>query len=421
MRPPAPLRCLTVVLHVIGIGADGWSGLALRSRILIESATTVLGSPRQLALLPDNPAQTRRAWPSPLREALPALLSEFEPNSGQVVALASGDPLLAGIGSTLIELLGPDRVVVVPALSSTTLARARMGWSAESAEVIRDPATLPRHLAPGRRILLLSTDADTPELVAKTLCENNFGDSVMTVLADLGAASEHRRSVPAHDWQGPGPALHVLAVECRGGPGLGLTAGLPDDAYEHDGQLTKRDLRAGALARLAPQPGQLLWDVGAGAGSIGIEWMRAHSSCRAVAIERSPERAARITRNAARLGVPALRVVTGAAPQALADLPHPDAVFVGGGLGVPGVLDACWEALAPGGRLVAHAVTLESEAELVRRYAVHGGELTRIGVEHAAPLGSLTAWMPARAITSWSVTKPARDHAELHAREGDTP
>lgn len=418
-RPP-------VKLHVVGIGADGWSGLPDSSRALVAGAGVVLGAPRQLSLLPAVDGQRRLAWPSPLREGLPEvlaeLLAELDGNAA-VVALASGDPLLAGIGTTLIELLGADRVAVVPAVSSVALARARLGWPAESCEVIRDPATLPRHLAPGRRILVLSTDGSTPGVVARALAAAGYGATRLTALADLGAAEEAITSGTADEWaaSAPSPALHVLAIECCRVPEsapLGLLGGLPDEAFEHDGQLTKRDLRASALARLAPLPGQLLWDVGAGAGSVGIEWLRAHPTCRAIAVERSPERGARIGRNAAALGVPSLRVVTGPAPEALAGLDRPDAIFIGGGVTVPGVLEACWDALAPGGRLVAHAVTLESEAALAREYAARGGELTRIAVEQAAPLGGFTGWAPARTVTQWAATKAAQtSEAQPHGAQ----
>jgi precorrin-6Y C5,15-methyltransferase (decarboxylating) len=391
------------MLHVVGIGADGWDALPQPTRDLVGSAEVVLGAPRQLDLLPDIAGQRREVWPSPLRERLPGLLSELA-DRAPVVALASGDPLVAGIGTTLLELLGRESVIVVPAVSSVALARARMGWPAETVEVIRDPGTVVRHLAPGRRILVLSQDRHSPDLVSRALTEHGFGASRLTVLADLGGPDESVRQVNAVDWAGDAPALHVLAIECAGGPGHGLLAGLPDSAFEHDGQLTKRDLRAVALARLAPQPGQLLWDVGAGAGSVAIEWLRAHATCQAVAVERDPARVARALANADRLGVPSLVVVTGSAPSALAGLSTPDAVFVGGGA-TPEVLDTCWSALAAGGRLVVHGVTVETESLLGAAYGERGGELTRISVEHAAPLGARTGWTPARTVTQWAVTK----------------
>ncbi|MEB3019852.1 precorrin-6y C5,15-methyltransferase (decarboxylating) subunit CbiE [[Mycobacterium] crassicus] len=398
---PIPAHRLTVV----GIGADGWAGLPGPVRETVLAADVVIGAPRHLDLLPAVAGQQRHSWPTPLRAGLPAL---FDGLAGQrVVALASGDPLLSGVGSTLIELFGADQVTVVPAVSSVTLARARLGWPAESVAVIRagDVHAVLRELAPGRRVLVLSADETTPERLAALLVDRGYGASRMVVLGDLGGAAESRHELTAETFTGDMPRLNIVAVELAGPLLTGWAPGLPDDAYDHDGQLTKRDLRASALARLAPAPGQLLWDVGAGAGSVGIEWMRAHPTCRAVAVEANQERAQRISGNARNLGVPALQVVHGPAPQALADLPAPNAVFIGGGLSRPGVLAACLAALGPGGRLVAHAVTLETEALLVTDYREHGGELTRIHVEHAAPLGSFTGWTPGRAVTQWALTR----------------
>lgn len=395
---------------VVGIGADGWAGLSDAARELIDGAAVVLGGERHLAMLPEELDQIREAWPSPLVEGLPPLLQQFD--GYEVVALASGDPLVSGIATTLIDLLGKDAVTVVPALSSVALARARMRWSAESTEVVtlvgRDPHLVARSLAPGLRLLILSSDGSTPAEVAVLLTGAGYGASSMTVLADLGSVSESRIDGIAAAWgDEESPALNVVAVELAssGARLLGFVAGLPEDAFEHDGQITKRDVRASALARLAPLPGQLLWDVGAGAGSVGIEWLRAHSTCRAIAIEARQERAERIVRNASQLGVPALRVVTGHAPAALEELDRPHAIFVGGGATEAGLVDACWEALLPGGRLVIHGVTLETESLLAERYAAFGGELTRLHVEHAAPIGAFTGWSPARAVTQWSITK----------------
>lgn len=392
---------------VVGVGADGWNGLGEPARAAVAAADVVIGAPRQLHLLPVVDGQQRRSWPSPLRSGLPALLDGL--SGRRVVALASGDPLLSGVGSTLIEMLGAPRVSVIPAVSSVTLARARLGWPAESVAVIRagDVHAVLRELAPGRRVLVLSADETTPGQVAVLLVEHGYGASRMTVLGDLGGQAESRLDSTAATYTGPAPRLNIVAVELDGPLPAGWTAGLPDDSYDHDGQLTKRDLRAAALARLAPAPGQLLWDVGAGAGSVGIEWMRAHPSCRTIAIEADQTRAQRISGNAAKLGVPALRVVNAPAPAALAELAAPDAIFIGGGLSRPGLLAACLAALGSGGRLVAHGVTLESEALLAAAYREHGGELSRIQVEHAAPLGSFTGWKPARAVTQWALTLPA--------------
>lgn len=413
---PISSGLVSTQVTVVGIGADGWSGLGDTARELVAGAGVVLGGERHLAMLPpagtDDVAtdQVREPWPSPLVEGLPALLERF---AGQdVVALASGDPLVSGIATTLVDLLGKDAVTVVPALSSVALARARMRWSAESTEVVtlvgRDPHLVARSLAPGLRLLVLSSDGSTPGEVAGLLTAAGYGASPMTVLSDLGSGDEARVDGLAATWGAdPSPQLNVIAVELAssGARPLGFVAGLPDDAFEHDGQITKRDVRASALARLAPMPGQLLWDVGAGAGSVAVEWMRAHPTCRAVAVEAQEERAGRIARNAASLGVPALTVVTGRAPAALEGLDAPDAVFVGGGATEPGLVDACWEALRPGGRLVVHAVTLETEALLAQQHALHGGELTRLHVEHAAPIGSFTGWTPTRTVVQWAAQR----------------
>jgi precorrin-6Y C5,15-methyltransferase (decarboxylating) len=400
------------LITVIGIGADGWTSVPEASWRRLLTADVILGGARHLAMLPDTLDVVREPWPSPLRDNLPALL---ERHAGlDVVALASGDPLVSGIGSTLIALLGDGAVRIEPALSSVALAGARMAWPSESLDVVsvvgRDPRAVLRTLAPGHRVIVLSSGAHTPAELAGLLTEAGYGDTAMTVLGNLGTIEESRLAGTAAAWSARPPdgvpALNVVALELRGPVVASWVAGLPDDAFEHDGQLTKRDLRASALARLAPQPGQLLWDVGAGAGSVGIEWMRAHPRCWTIAVESDTERAGRIGRNAGRLGVPTLRVVHGRAPDALADLPAPDAVFVGGGATAPGLLDTCVDRLAPGGRLVVHGVTLETESLLATAYGARGGELTRLSVEHAAPIGSFSGWTPARAVTQWSWSKP---------------
>ncbi|HXH79455.1 precorrin-6y C5,15-methyltransferase (decarboxylating) subunit CbiE [Nocardioides sp.] len=402
---PAPLPLVTVV----GIAAGGLGDLSDALRDLVLRAPVVLGGARHLDLLPDVPGQRRLPWPTPLRAGLPALLASLGERS--VVALASGDPLLSGVGTTLIDVLGGDRVVIHPGVSSVALARARLGWADESCAVVslvgRHPALVLRELAPGRRLLVLSSDEHTPGAVAGLLTQVGYAASLLHVLGNLGSSAESHVSGGAADWSHGSPRLNVLGLELRGPRLHGWTPGLPDDAFEHDGQLTKRDLRASALSRLAPVPGDHLWDVGAGAGSVGIEWMRAHPTCTATAVEADTSRADRISRNATRLGVPGLDVVTGTAPGALAGLRRPDAVFVGGGSTTPGLLDTCRSALPPGGRLVTHGVTLETEQLLAQAHGEHGGELTRIAVETAAPVGSFTGWTPARTVTQWVYTRGA--------------
>jgi precorrin-6Y C5,15-methyltransferase (decarboxylating) len=393
-------------MTVVGIGADGWSGLDAQRRAAVEAAEIILGGERHLAMLPDELRGERRPLPSPLRDGLGHLLPHLK--GKQVVVLASGDPLVAGIGTTLVEGFHTgDYTEILPAISSVALARARMQWSAESITVLRDHRDLPRHLAPENRVIILSANAETPAEVARLLADHGFGASTMTVFENLGADETCTES-DAASWHATVGNLNLIALDLRGHSNVASwTAGLPDEAFDHDGQLTKRDVRASALARLAPAPGQLLWDVGAGAGSIGIEWLRAHPTCEAVAIEEREDRAKRIAENAVRLGVGRLRVVGGHAPDAFTNLPAPDAIFVGGGATDAGVLDACWQALAPDGRLVVHGVTLETERVLADKYAELGGELTRLHVEHAGPIGTFTGWKPARAIVQWAIRKEA--------------
>jgi precorrin-6Y C5,15-methyltransferase (decarboxylating) len=303
---------------------------------------------------------------------------------------------------------------VLPAPSSVSLAAARLGWPLQEVDVVslvgRPLATLNARLFPGVRLLLLSADGDTPAQVAAALCARGFAASRLTLLEHLGGPEERRIDGLAAQWSLPRAAdLNLLAVECLADAGtqvLPPTCGLPDDAYRHDGQLTKRDVRAVTLARLAPLPGELLWDVGAGCGSIGIEWMRAHPACRAIAIEANEGRQAHIRHNRDVLGVPALQLVAGHAPEALDGLPAADAIFIGGGVTVPGLLEQCWAALKPGGRLLANAVTIQSEAALVAFRERQGGELLRLTVAQAQPLGGFDTWRAALPITLLAVRKP---------------
>jgi precorrin-6Y C5,15-methyltransferase (decarboxylating) len=422
---PAPQDAVTVV----GIGAEGWPGVPEASRAVLRGADVVFGGPRQLALLPPECGAERVPWPSPLVPALPGLLAA---HAGRArVVLASGDPMFHGIGRTLTALLGAEAVRVLPHPSSVALACARLGWAREDVDVIsvvgRPLARIAAALHPRRRLLVLGAAPGTPAEVAALLRARGFGPSRLRVLEQLGGPEERTSQVAtADEWEAP-PAdpLHLLAVECRRAPEavrIGAVPGLPDEVYAHDGQLTKRYPRAVTLAALAPAPGEVLWDVGGGSGSIAIEWSRAHPSCRAVSIERDPVRAARIAENAEHLGVPALRVVTGAAPAALAGLPVPDAVFIGGGLTTPGLLDSCWAALPPGGRLVANTVTLESEAVLSAARKRYGGELLRLSVAHAVPVGGYTGWRQAMPLTQWLVEKPGpAEQTDAETREEPAP
>ncbi|MBN1093222.1 precorrin-6y C5,15-methyltransferase (decarboxylating) subunit CbiE [Blastococcus sp. TML/M2B] len=396
---------------VVGIGADGWDGLPPVARRVIEGADVLRGSARQLGLVPGDVPAERVPWPSPMAPAL-AALPEAHPGR-RVVVLASGDPMLSGVGTALVRLHGPGAVHVLPHPSSASLACARLGWAVEETALVtvvgRALELVTPHVTPGRRLLVLGSDGGTPAEVAALCARLGYGASRITALAQLGGPAEHVLTGSAADWpHGVVDPLVVTAVEAVADEAtvpLPVVPGLPDEAFEDDGQLTKRDVRAVTLARLAPLPGRLLWDVGAGAGSIGIEWMRAHPSCRAVAVESRPDRAARIRGNAARLGVPGLQVVEGRAPEALAGLPAPDAVFVGGGATTPDLLDTCWAALRPGGRLVVTAVTLESEAVLAGWFARVGGDLVRLSVAHGSPVGSFTGWRPAMPVTLLSVVR----------------
>lgn len=396
-------------MSIVGIGEDGLDGLSPAARAAIEQAEIVFGGARHLALAGAAVKGRTEIWPSPFN--VDKVLSLRGRN---VCVLASGDPFLHGVGATLARHVSAAEMRVLPAPSSFSLAASRLGWPlgevtcptvhGRALDLIR------AHLHPGRRLLVLTSDGAGPSEIAELLTESGFGGSVLHVLEALGGPRERvrRATAAAFDPADIDP-LNLVGIEVAAGEGariIPLTPGLPDDLYENDGQLTKREIRALTLAALAPRRGELLWDVGAGAGSIGIEWMLADPSLRAIAIEERPERTARIRRNAASLGVPGLEVVEGQAPGVLAGLPAPDAVFIGGGASEPGVLDAAITALRPGGRLVVNAVTLETEALLIAQHALRGGELTRLSVARAAPVGGLTGWRPAMPVTQWSWVKP---------------
>jgi precorrin-6B C5,15-methyltransferase / cobalt-precorrin-6B C5,C15-methyltransferase len=397
-------------LAVVGIGEDGCAGLAPAGRTLVETAEVLVGGARHLAMLPDACAE-RLVWERPLERTLDAIA---ERRGRRVTVLASGDPLWYGVGVTLVRRFSPEEITIVPQPSAFNLATAKLGWPVADCRMVslhgRPLDTLRLHLAPGRRVLALSENGDTPRAVAQLLTGLGWGPSRLTVFSHLGGAREWAVEEQAHSWGDRRVAdLNTIAIACQGAPGtraLSRLAGLPDDAFEHDGQLTKREVRAATLAALAPLAGETLWDVGAGCGSIAIEWLRAGDGRSAIAIERSSGRAAIIARNAAALGVPGLRIVNGIAPEAVDGLPCPDAIFVGGGIGDAGLLPALWARLRPGGRLVANVVSAKGEAALLGWHANHGGALTRIAVCRAEPRAGHHLWRPSAAVTQLAVAKP---------------
>ena len=391
------------MIVVVGIGADGMSGLPTASRVELARATVVYGSPRQLALLDGSVSARRREWPSPLLPALRTLLGDADDD---VHVIASGDPLLHGIGNTLIRMYGPETVAVLPHVSSVTLACARVGWAVHDTEIISLVAAK-AHTAVrrGGRAVVLSRDSDSPATLARLLAETRRGDSELTSLEQLGGPPERRRSATAHEWAGRPPhdvdKLNVMAVRYL--PDERASHALPDDVFAHDGQITKQSVRAVTLAALAPRQGELLWDVGSGSGSIAVEWCRSAPGCAAVAFERDGARRARIEGNAVAFG--SALEVRGAAPADFDGAPEPEAVFVGGGLTHPGLLEGCLDHLPVGGRLVVNVVTVESENVLSQWYSRIGGTLRRYQHYHGEPVGGFTGWRAAMPVTQWVVTK----------------
>ncbi len=397
-------------LSVIGIGEDGISGLAPAACALIETAEVLVGGARHLGMVPDRGVERIR-WERPIALTIDAIAGR---RGRRVTVLATGDPMWYGVGVTLARRFAREEMTIVPQRSAFSLAAARLCWPLADCATItlhgRLLDTLRLHLAPHRRILILSEDGGTAREVAELLTGLGWGPSRLTVLAHLGGSRETIVADEAHSWGDRRvPDLNTIAITCipgRGARALPRSAGLPDDIFEHDGQLTKREVRAATLAALAPLPGETLWDVGAGCGSIAIEWLRAGEGRSAIAIERDPARAAMIARNASALGVPELRTVAGSAPDALESLPQPDAVFIGGGIGTAGLLAEAWASLPPGGRLVANVVTTEGEARLLNWHARHGGALTRIAVGRAEPVGPHHLWRPLATVTQLAAVKP---------------
>jgi precorrin-6B C5,15-methyltransferase / cobalt-precorrin-6B C5,C15-methyltransferase len=400
-------------LSIVGIGEDGIDGLSPVARRLVSDAELVVGGKRHLALADPLIKGKRLPWPSPIGDALP----EIEKYRGRPVAvLASGDPFHYGVGDLLARAVPAEEMLCLPQPGAFSLAAARLGWSLQDVALIslhgRAFESVLRHLQPGARLLALSWDGETPRKLAALCRARGFGESTITVLERMGGSGERVRRATANGFDLDGVApLNTIALEVVGAASaaLSLAPGLDDSLFEHDGQLTKRDIRAVTVSALAPRQGELLWDVGLGAGSVAIEWLLRHPSLRAIGFEEGEQRAARAARNAAVLGTPDLRIVEGHAPQVLAGLPAPDAVFIGGGLGDARLFEAVWSALKPGGRLVANAVSLGSEATLIDLFQRHGGELTRLEVSKsgkAGASGKVFVWRPAAPVIQWRAIKP---------------
>jgi len=397
-------------LTILGIGEDGVEGLTSAAQTLISAADLVVGGERHLALAATLIRGQTLAWPRPLSAGLEAVLAH---RGRPVVVLASGDPFDHGVGVQLAERAPMAEILCLPAPSSVSLACARLGWARTTVSVVSlcggPLARLASQLQPGRRVIALSADATTPAAVAAYLTERGFGPSRLYLLEALGGAAEKVSVHSAERFDASPQALNLVGLEIVATPDarvIPLTSGLADELFEHDGQITKREIRALTLSALAPRAGERLWDIGCGSGSVSIEWMLAHPANTAIAFEADPVRAARAARNAASLGVPDLRIGRGRAPDVLAGAPQPDAIFIGGGARDENVIAAAWAALRPAGRLVANAVTLETEAALIAARARWGGTLTRLSVERLEPVGRLHAFRPAMSVTQWSAVKP---------------
>lgn len=393
-------------LSVVGIGDDALVGLSPIARSCIDQAQILVGGKRHLAMLPDDP-RPQICWSGPIAHTLDQILQH---RGKRICILASGDPMCYGIGSTIARRIDWAEMQIFPAPSAFSLACARLGWPLPDIETLslcgRDPALLNAVLYPGARILILSADRHTPKTVAQLLQTQGYGQTEMTVLEHLGGPKERIVTDLAANWSVEIADLNTIALLCpTNAPSRSRFPGLPDSTYLHDGQITKREIRAITLSTLAPIPGELLWDVGAGSGSISIEWLRHDRRNQAIAIERHPDRLQNITTNANNLGVPNLQIISGKAPEALQNLPTPDAIFIGGGLTAPEVFETCWAALRSGGRLVANGVTVETEQRIFELQKQYGGELNRIAIQRAEPVGKFLGWKAMAGVTQWVVHK----------------
>ena len=402
-------------ITVIGIGEDGYDGLSPMARKIIENARIIFGGTRHIAMLPGSNTATQNKWITPFEANLPLIEDCLDQNP---VVLASGDPMYFGVGNTLIKYFGPEPIYAIPSPSSISLAASRLGWPLAECDVItlhgRDPETLRAHLRPHGKLIALSADGSTPALVAVMLCEAGFDQSRVSVCERLGGPEERITTQTARTWQSTATSmpdvksvdpLNLIMIDLEAGPKanpLPMGPGLPDDAFIHDGMITKSEIRAQTLSSLAPFAGGVLWDLGAGCGSISIEWMRLRG--KAVAIERDAERCAMIKKNALRLGVPELVIEQSTIEDAIAfadRLPRPDAIFIGGGITSNGLLEACWKLLPAHGRLVANTVTLEGEEKLLRFYNENGGTLSRLSVSRLVPRGNFRGWSNLAPVTHY--------------------
>lgn len=397
---------MTKWLTVIGMGEDGWEGLSPRARHIIETTEIIVGSARLLNFLPNVKAE-RLEWPQPFS----AVIEQLKPFAGRnTVILATGDPMNYGVVRKLLEFIPFAEMTVIPHLSTFSLAVSRMGWSLPECDTLtlhgRAAANLEVFIQPDARLIVLTADATTIPEIARRLEARGFGQSHITVLENLGGDKERVSKYAPHTDYSP---LNTVAINCIASPTAKIysrLAGLPDEAFVHDGQLTKREVRAATLSALAPAPDQLLWDIGAGCGSVSIEWMRSTRGCEAIAFEHNAERLAMIAQNMDALGTPRLKVVAGKAPETFANLKAPHAIFIGGGIGNAGVFETAWEKLRPAGRLVANVVTIEGEMHLYDLQEKHGGELVKIEISNLTSVGPYRAMKPRMAVTQWRVQKP---------------
>ncbi|MBA2126752.1 cobalamin biosynthesis bifunctional protein CbiET [Hyphomicrobium methylovorum] len=399
-------------LSIIGVGEDGRAGLSAAANSLIDSAELVVGGQRHLDLIGATTGRQLK-WLTPLDATVAEILAL---RGRPVVVLASGDPFWFGAGVTIARSIPAEEMLVLPSPSSFSLAASRLCWPLQDVETLGLNMRglvplLRRHVHDGRKIIALALNGETPRDVAALLVSAGYGPSRLAVMEALGGPRERVRHATAEgfDLDSVDP-LNVIGIDVVAGPDarpIPYTCGLPDDYFESDGQLTKREFRAVTLSSLRPSPGELLWDVGVGSGSIGIEWLLAHPANRAIGIERDDVRAARAERNAVALGVPHFDIRRGGAPEAFAGLPAPDAIFIGCGTDGGKAIEAAWAALKPGGRIVVNSVTLESEQALIAAYHLHGGTLTRLSAERAEPIGRRMAWRPALPVVQWVCVKPA--------------